>query len=217
MALEKAVLTNTVTGERVAVLFNPEAYTLSRDVNYARAAVPGLSAPILQFVNGNTPTLEMELFLDTFEANTDVRQEARRITDLMEIDPDTHAPPILIFAWGSLTFQSVLARVVQQYVLFRSDGVPVRARLQVSFHGIRQPELDQKDIKRQTADYSHVHVVGDGETLAAVAVRVYRDPALWRPIAVVNDIETPAALTPGTLLLVPRLPFQDPDTGEVTG
>ena len=69
MALEKATLTNTVTGDRVPVLFNPEEYTLSREINYAQAAIPGLSAPLLQFVNGNMQTLEMELFVDTLEAH----------------------------------------------------------------------------------------------------------------------------------------------------
>ena len=65
MALEKATITNTVTGERIPVLFNPEEYTVQRDINYAQSASPGSSAPLLQFVNGNLQTLEMELFLDT--------------------------------------------------------------------------------------------------------------------------------------------------------
>ena len=120
MSLEKALLTNTATGARIAVQFNPEEYTLSRDINYAQAAIPGLSAPILQFVNGNMQTLEMELFLDSYEqhkagaggqlAQTDVRLLVRQVTDLMSIEPSTHAPPVLLFTWGSLTFTCVLAR-----------------------------------------------------------------------------------------------------------
>ena len=108
MALEKAVITNTVTNERVPVLFNPEEYTLSKDNNFAQVGVPGLSAPILQFVHGNMQTLEMELLVDTYEehkegnrtlnqAGEDVRNLTRKITDLMDIDPTTHAPPVLIF------------------------------------------------------------------------------------------------------------------------
>ena len=60
--------------------FNPEEYTLSRDINYAQAAIPGLSAPILQFVNGNMQTLEMELFLDTYEEHKvgSTRRQRRR-------------------------------------------------------------------------------------------------------------------------------------------
>src|SRR5260370_7169476 len=72
MELQRAVIDKATAdllpqGNPIPVQFNPELYTLSRDINYAPAAVPGLSQPRLQFVNGNVPTLEMELFLDTYE------------------------------------------------------------------------------------------------------------------------------------------------------
>ena len=115
MALEKAQITNTVTGENVPVMFNPEEYTTNRDINYSQTGVPGLSAPIIQFVHGNLQTLEMELFLDTYEshqensrvinqAGDDVRKLTRKITDLMNIEATIHAPPVLLFTWGSLSF-----------------------------------------------------------------------------------------------------------------
>src|SRR5262249_42615210 len=97
-ALEKAVITNTITQASLPVMFNPAEYTVSQDINYAKAAVPGLSQPLLQFVNGNVPTLEMELFLDSNEAvqingktiataGSDVRKLTEQITNLMVIDP----------------------------------------------------------------------------------------------------------------------------------
>jgi hypothetical protein len=224
--LEKATVTNTVTGDRVPVLFNPEEYSLKRDINYAQAAVPGLSAPILQFVNGNLQTLEMELLLDTYETHTeggrtiaaagsDVRTQTRKITDLMNIDRTTHAPPVLLFTWASLTFTCVLARATQQFLMFLPDGTPVRARLQVTFNEFRNADLEAKEIKRETADYSKLHVVRQGETLSAIAATVYGDPCLWRPIAIRNEVDVPAAIGVGDQLVVPSLPFRDPDTGEV--
>ena len=115
MSLEKAILTNTVTGDVIPVMFNPEEYTVSKDINYAQIGVPGLSGPIIQFVHGNTQSLEMELFLDTYEehrngsrvinqAGEDVRIYTQRIAGLMNIEPSTHAPPVLLFVWGSLSF-----------------------------------------------------------------------------------------------------------------
>ena len=56
--MDKATITNTVTAERIEVMFNPEEYTVSRDVNFAQTAVPGLSAPLVQFVHGNAQTLD---------------------------------------------------------------------------------------------------------------------------------------------------------------
>jgi nucleoid-associated protein YgaU len=216
MALEKALLTNTATGAKIPVMFNPDEYTLSKDINYAHAGVPGLSSPILQFVHGNAETLEMELFLDTYEAGGDVRDQTRKITDLMAIDPSLHAPPPLIFAWGrSLSFTCVLSKVTQRFLMFRPTGTPVRARLQITFTEYTNVEIEAKEIKRETADYSRLYVVGQNETLPAIATAVYRDPEKWRPIAIRNGIDDPRGLPIGLRLLIPQLPFTDTETGEV--
>lgn len=224
MAFEKATITNTISGTSIPVLFNPEEYTVNRDNNFAQMAIPGLRAPLLQFVNGNMQTLEMELLVDSYEAHSgyteagaDVRELTGQIVGLMDIDPSTHAPPVLLFTWGSLTFTCVLARASQRFIMFRPDGVPVRARLQVTFNEFTNAELEAKETKRETADYSHVYTVGEGETLAGIAAGVYQDARLWRPIAINNGIDDPRQLTVGERLLIPRLPFVDPETGEVMG
>lgn len=226
MALEKALLTNTVTGTKIPVQFNPEEYTLNRDINYAQAAIPGLSAPILQFVSGNLQTLEMELFLDSYEKHTvgsttvnaaqsDVRDLVRKVTDLMSIEPSTHAPPVLLFTWGSLAFTCVLARVTQRFLMFLPDGTPVRARLNVTFNEYRNIDLEAKEVKRETSDYSKRHVVIEGETLASIAAAEYGDPRVWRVIAIANRLQRARRLVPGSKLLLPNLPYRDPLSGKV--
>ncbi len=227
MTLEKALITDTVTGARVSVLFNPEEYTVSRENNFAQAAVPGLSAPILQFVAGNMQTLEMELFLDTYEAHregsrtlnaarADVRELVQKVTDLMNINPTTHAPPVLLFTWASLSFTCVLAKASQRFTMFMPDGTPVRARVQASFQQYANIDLEAKEIKRETADYSKRYLVGEGETLATIAWKEYGDPRDWRPIALANAIDDPHGdLAAGRILVLPRLPYRDPDTGRV--
>jgi len=213
--LKRATITNCVTGDEVPVLFNPEEYTLAKDINYAQAAVPGRRSPILQFVNGNQQTLEMELLLDTYESGGDVRDLSGKVAGLMEIQAATHAPPVLLFAWGSLVFRCVLARISQRFIMFRPDGVPVRARLQATFNEYDPVELEAREIKRETADYVAVHVAGMGETLASIAASTYGDPALWRPIAIRNGLDDPRALAAGDRLELPALPFTDPETGRV--
>jgi hypothetical protein len=133
----------------------------------------------------------------------------------MNIDATIHAPPVLIFAWGSISFRCVLARASTRYVLFRPDGIPVRARMQVTFNEFINKELEAKSIKRETADYSQRHLVGEGESLSSIAHKFYQDASLWRPIAINNNIDNPADLSVGQALLVPQLPFRDPESGEV--
>lgn len=226
MSLEKAAITNTVSGERIPVQFNPEEYTLNREINYAQAAIPGLSAPILQFVSGNLQTLAMELFLDSYEqhkvgsttvnaAQSDVRVLVKRVTDLMAIEPSTHAPPVLLFTWGSLAFTCVLANCAQRYTMFLPEGTPVRARLTVTFNEYRNIDLEAKEVKRETSDYSKRHVVSQGETLSSIAGSAYGDPRLWRVVAIANRLQRVRNLEPGLKLLLPNLPYRDPASGRV--
>jgi len=227
MPFEKATITNSVTLDTIQVLFNPEEYTLNKDINYAQAAIPGLSGPILQFVNGNMTTLEMELLLDSYEGysfgslnvppKSDVRELTQKFAGLMEINCNTHAPPLLLFTWGSLSFECVLARVSQRFIMFLPSGTPVRARLNVTFNEYLDPEREAKRVNRQTAHYSKEHLVHEGETLSQIAGALYENPQLWRPIAIFNNIANPRAIRAGQRLRVPPLPFVDPNTGERFG
>ncbi len=216
--LEKATILNLDTGESMRVLFNPEEYSLRRDVNYSQTAIPGLSAPAIQFVAGNMQTLEMELFVDTYvdqSTGRDARAEADKIVSLMNILPKTHAPPRLEFTWGSLAFTCVLASVSSTYQMFSEDGTPVRMRLQVTFNEYINVTAEARSIKRETVDYTNDHLLAEGESIWSVAYDFYNDARKWRPIALMNRLSDPAELSVGQLLRIPALPFRDPTSGTV--
>jgi hypothetical protein len=223
-SLERAVIINSVTGNRVTVMFNPTQYTINQDNNFASMGIPGLSGPLLQFVHGNARTLEMELFFDTYEENRqgsskvinkagdDVRDQVKKVVGLLEIDPTTHAPPVVEFHWSSLHFTCVVTRASQKFTMFLPSGTPVRATVQVTFQEYINADLEDTRIRRETADYTKRHLVRQGETLASIAALHYGDPSQWRPIAARNYIDDPRALGAGLLLQIPKLPLDDVDT-----
>ncbi len=216
MSLAKARIEKIHSGDFFEVLFNPEEYAISKDNNFASHNVPGLSSPILQFVHGNLRTLSMELFFDTTDDARDVREETEKVVDLLRIDSELHAPPPVRISWGSLLFEGVLASVNQSFTRFLPDGRPVRARLDVSFSELIDPDREAKEVNRQTADFSKLHVVTEGETLAGLAARYYENPGMWRAIALDNDIDRPQeALFRGRRLSIPPLPYIHPESGEV--
>ena len=74
------VLGGADQGKEILVLFNPSEYSLERANAFKAAAVPGLGAPLLQFVNGEADQLSMELFLDDLtdpEGPTTLRQKEK--------------------------------------------------------------------------------------------------------------------------------------------
>ena len=217
MGLTKARITVENTGQRIDVQFNPEEYSLNKDNNFASQAIPGLSSPLLQFVHGNVRTLDMELFFDTTQDRTDVRDQSQKVVDLLKIDSDLHAPPLLLVAWASLQLRCVLMRANQKYTRFLEDGTPVRARVTVTFNEFIDADHEAMEVNRQTADFTKFYVVNAGDTLAGIAVKFYNDPLTWRPIAIANNIDDPRDIAPGQELSLPSLPYRDPATGEVVG
>lgn len=207
----------TTGGTSLDVQFNPTEYTLVKDNQLAEIAIPGLDSPIVQFVRGQTEKLTLDLFFDSTEDGTD--DAAKPVTgktdlfyQLMKIDPTTHAPPVLLFTWGGTAFpgstrqgfKCVVASVRQQYTLFSPSGMPLRAKLTVELREYRTlaEQLDQLSL--QSADHTKADVVGEGDTITAIAWRAYGDPGDWRRIADANGIEDPLSVPPGSILRIPR-------------
>jgi hypothetical protein len=53
-------------GKKIEVLFNPSEYTIEKANKYQSTPIPGLATPVHQFVHGESDTLTMELFFDTY-------------------------------------------------------------------------------------------------------------------------------------------------------
>ena len=109
--LSKAAILNTITSERITVMYNPEEIKLDQGNSFAEVGIPGLDAPPVQYVRGKARSLSMELFFDTYESKEDVRRYSGRIVKLLDKLPQTKAPPVLLFSMGQLNFQCVLADV----------------------------------------------------------------------------------------------------------
>ena len=52
------------SGVPIIVQFNPKEYNVTNGVKYAEKSIPGQESSILQFVAGETPTLNMTLLFD---------------------------------------------------------------------------------------------------------------------------------------------------------
>ena len=220
MKLEKAtidVLDGSRRGEQYAVLFNPHEYSIERGNAYKSTAIPGLSGPLLQFINGEADVLSMELFLDDYtDKPPDKKSVKQRLDDmatLLEIDPKLHAPPPVRFVWGKLTFSAIMEKLSRKITLFQPDGTPARAVLNVAFKEYKTlPEL-VNDPRLESADKSKRRVIVGRDSLWALAAREYDDPEQWRAIAERNDLDDPRDIAPGDWVMLPPLRPDDGSRG----
>lgn len=201
------ILEGSHAGEAVEVLFNPTEYSLEISNNFQASAPPGLSNPILQFVNGNSDALSMDLFFDTYTdgGRSDVSELTGRLAALLRIDGDTHAPPRVEFRWGVLSFKAVIEKLAQRFTMFLSDGTPVRATLNVSFKQYKPLSEQLSDPRRNSADKTKRRVLTADNSIWLLADHELGNPREWRLIARRNGIDDPRAIRPGSVLVVPPL------------
>jgi hypothetical protein len=220
MALAHITITPEI-GDKITAKYNPEKFTVNKSVQFAEIGIPGLDSPVLQFVRGQNEKITMELFFDTTEFGmvdgvTDVRDITGPVYQLLKVNTKTHAPLRFKLEWGegknlfargskTATAQPwcVMESVTEEFNLFNPTGIPLRARLNVTFREATTVDLQFQETPRHSR--TRVQTVKRGQTLSHIAWQEYGDPHTWRPIAEANNLENPLCLDPGTVLLIPNL------------
>lgn len=204
----------------VDVLFNPSEYQLTDGANYAEKKVPGLDGPVLQYISGEATELTLSLFLDTYvpkkpagllsfgsapDASTDVSEITKQIADATSIDGSLHRPPKVTFKWGSLNFNGVVTKFNHTYIMFTESGMPVRAKVNLTFKSLISPTDTRRASPFESPDRSKYRTIREGIGLWDIANMEYGDPDLWKVIARENGIMNPLDVRPGQVVKLPAL------------
>ena len=196
MGYEKAVLIPEDGKKEIKVQFNPAEYNLSRSTTYAEKKVLGLDDPFTQYIAGEAETLKITLMFDTY------MPPGEKIAKLMELDPKKHRPPKVTFRYGSLIFSGVITELNQTFTMFLANGMPVRAKLEVTFRSMGK---ENTHVPLESPDRTKCRTLYEGQSLWGLAYEEYGDPEKWKEIARENHITNPLQVKPGQVLRLPAL------------
>lgn len=215
LEIEKEVGVNTID-----VLFNPSEYQLTDGASYSEKKIPGLDGPILQYVSGEATELSLSLFLDTYVpqsssssiplfgssgSSTDVSKITKSIADATSIDGSLHRPPHVTFKWGSLNFKGVITKFSHTYTMFTESGMPVRAKVSLTFRSLMSPKDKRRKSPFESPDRTKYRTIRQGIGLWDLANMEYGDPDMWKMIAKENGILNPLDVRPGQVVKLPAL------------
>lgn len=196
----------------IPVLFNPDEYNISRTANYAKLDIPGTDNPIMQFISGGETSLNLTLHFDTQndyirKGSDDVRTYTQPIMGALWIDGRLHAPPRAAFSWGGCFFKGVITDAKQSYTMFLPSGIPVRARLELTFKSNEELSDARRSSPFESPNRAKARRAEKGAQLWRIADAEYGHPGYWRAIADFNKIYNPRKLPEGKLLQLP--PFKE--------
>jgi nucleoid-associated protein YgaU len=208
------------------VPYNPNSLILDKTPRYAEIAIPGVDAPVQQFVRGQAETLSVDLFFDSTEkgmgesAET-VTTQTDKFYGLVKINPATHAPPVCRFYWNGnfpgdelpemygnqvrYGFTGIVTKLRQTFSLFSPVGNPLRATLNVTMTEYRPLDEQLKQLNLQSVDHTRSHTVAEGDTLASIAWDYLDKSTEWRHLADTNDVDDPRRTAVGSTLVVPAI------------
>ena len=199
--------------QTIEVQFNPNQYQLEKSAHLAEIGIPGIDSPLLQFIRGQNERLTLELYFDTTDGGIgagaeDVRDQTNQIYQLVKMQPRTHAPPRVLVTWGSLGFKAIVESVRQTFTMFSSEGIPLRATVNVTFREYKSLEDQLAELNLQSSDRTRQRTTQAGDTLSGIAAEMYGTPSAWRRIADANAAALPSVIDPppGVTLTIPPLP-----------
>lgn len=224
MGLTKAklIIEGEATSSTIDVLFNPSEYQLSDSASYSEKKVPGLDGPVIQYISGDATELSVSLFLDTYVSNTssllpvsipglggdsstDVSKITKEIAKATSIDGSLHRPPKVTFQWGSLNFEGVITKMSHTYTMFTESGMPVRAKVNLTFKSLISPKDKKRESPFESPDRTKYRTMREGMQLWNLAYTEYGDPDMWKVIARENNIMNPLDIKAGQVVKLPAI------------
>jgi nucleoid-associated protein YgaU len=203
-----------VTGE-LECQFNPAELKISKETAWEGNESPNFNSPWLQFAGGKPATYDLSLFFDTY-AHPDVKDVREFTNELLKLTLrgagysmfllPFASPPMVTFIWGKITlFMAVVEKVEITFTMFSPDGLPIRAKADVSF---KQQDFWDDIVPAQNptsrTDSRKTRRVHSGQRLDQIAHEEYGDPRYWRLLAEANGMDDPFQLVDGQLLVIPQ-------------
>ncbi|WP_254090180.1 CIS tube protein [Dawidia soli] len=190
---------------------NPEKYDRTRE--------PSVREDHMRLANGDSvPTnksIDREYLTLTFYVDAtgavggcdDVEANIQALKKLcVDVNGNIHRANYLKVRWGAdFTFSCETAELKTDFVLFKPDGTPVRAKVMAKFRQFTDADARAKQNNLSSPDLSHIKTIVDGDTLPVLCHRVYGDSKYYIQVAAYNKLINFNILTPGQRIIFPRL------------
>lgn len=205
------------TGMSFQVMVNPGNYDEKKQIEYDKdKAIDGGNSPA--YKKYKNEEMKVEFTLDTTGVLIDWKDpvalsQQKPLSDVVkELQDtvytyvgDTHEPPYLSVEWGANFFQGRLKDLNVNYLLFTSDGEPLRAKVTLNLLKFIDKKTQALLKNKSSPDLSHLVTVKDGDTLPALCLRIYKSTVYCTDVAQVNGLTGFRRLEPGMQLLFPPL------------
>ncbi len=199
------------TGDAFEAMINPSGYSHSSAIVYTETKTSGNSGEEKKYTRTEPEKLEFkQLVLDGTGVVADTESSVREQIALLRqvaytFSGDQHQAPVVQVSWGPLLFNGRLESLKVEYTLFKPNGEPLRAKLDLKFISFKTNQEIFREADLQSPDLTHLVEVRAGDTLPLLCQRIYKDSSYYQAVARFNGLRQFRALIPGQVLRFPPL------------
>lgn len=183
---------------------NPSSIKITKKVAYDTQTFFGSDQFFTSYNHHEPSRLSFEIYLDDTGAisNVDGKLIGKRIQELEEavylIQQNKKEPGWVNVVWGSIDFKGRAESIDYDYILFNTDGSPLRVKISLSFIGSFEKEQSKQ------ASYQNASVVSfsSGDSLTTVCHDVYGDSSYSLEVAVLNGLSSLRNIPAGTTIIL---------------
>ncbi len=200
------------------VTINPDSYQLKYSSHSEGIKVGNKTINSLELANGKIVDLKViqfrealsfELWFDSTGAipdSGDVKTDIKTLQDmLVKYNGKIHSTNYAKIQWGDLRFVGQLQDMSVAFLLFDNKGEPLRAKVNLSFSEMIDPQTRSKIEDDQSPDLTHLHRAQAGDNLPLMCYRIYRDPSFYLQVAEANGLPNLINLQAGQEIEFPPL------------
>jgi LysM repeat protein len=194
------------------VLINPAKYTHNFNINYKDNESMGDTAGAPKFEKYSAESVSFSIVLDgsgivpVSGTRKNVYEQLKALKDVVyTFNGAIHEPNYVQLLWGTMLFNGRTTSFKVEYNLFKPNGLPLRANVDLDFKGFTSKELSSKVANLSSPDLSHLIIVKAGDTLPNLCFKIYKDSTYCNEVAKLNNLNSFRNIKPGTQLLFPPL------------
>lgn len=189
--------------------FNPESFSVNTEIEYAEASTPeGKDGGEAKFKSVKPRSFSFEFLMDgtgATGASIPVLGQIALFRATVGFIGEIHRPRFLVITWGSFIATCAVESFSINYKLFHPNGMPLRAVLSANFREHKSNTLVDLLMNLSSPDVMHVHDTIEGEHLAYLTNKFYKDQRYYVEVARTNELDNLREIVPGEKLVFPPI------------
>ncbi|TAE00857.1 MAG: peptidoglycan-binding protein [Bacteroidetes bacterium] len=207
-------------GSALKVAINPSSYKHDYEISYEEADTIGQTVKGAKFAGMGAESVSFTLIFDetgaikstsgeggaSGGAGKAVAKEIKAFREaIFSYNGSAHQPNYVKITWGTMIFNGRLTTMSINYKMFKPNGNPLRAEIEVAFQGATDAAAAALEANASSPDMSHLVTTKSGDLLPLICQNIYKDPSMYLEVAKINGLVSFRNVKPDTTIYFPPI------------